>query len=37
MATDMDVLVLERFVLRKEEQAGGGEDRHAYLSRFALD
>lgn len=38
MGTDMDVLVIEGFVLRKEDQPGtGATDRKAYLSRFDLD
>ncbi|MCA9284317.1 MAG: carbamoyltransferase [Phycisphaerales bacterium] len=38
MGTNMDVLVLERFVLLKEEQPGGGELRNeAYLAQFKLD
>jgi carbamoyltransferase len=38
MATDMDVLVLEDFVLMKEEQPRGrAADRQAYLDQFALD
>jgi carbamoyltransferase len=36
--TNMDVLVLERFVLLKKEQPNAGEiDNSAYLSQFALD
>jgi carbamoyltransferase len=38
MATDMDVLVLEDFVLQKGEQPDAGTvDRQAYLEQFALD
>ena len=38
MGTEMDVLVIEDYVLLKEEQPEGGEfDRKAYLSQFALD
>lgn len=38
MATDMDALVLEEFVLLKEEQPTTGEDeRKAHLARFQLD
>lgn len=38
MATDMDALVLEDFVLLKREQAGGGASRRdEYLARFGLD
>jgi carbamoyltransferase len=39
MATDMDVLVMERCVLRKTEQpdAISHADRQAYLARFELD
>jgi len=38
MGTGMDVLVMEGFVLRKEDQpASGRVDREAYLSRFELD
>jgi carbamoyltransferase len=38
MGTNMDVLVLERFVLLKEEQPGGGAERdESYLSQFKLD
>ncbi len=38
MATDMDVLVIENYVLRKEEQPEtGAGDRETYLSQFALD
>jgi hypothetical protein len=38
MATNMDVLVLERFVLLKEEQAQRTEHRiDEYLAQYALD
>jgi len=38
MATDMDALVMERFVLLKEEQTGrAGVEREEYLAQFALD
>ncbi|MDY7095118.1 MAG: carbamoyltransferase C-terminal domain-containing protein, partial [Acidobacteriota bacterium] len=38
MATDMDVLVLGGYVLRKEEQpAAAAVDRRQHLSQFALD
>jgi carbamoyltransferase len=38
MNTNMDVLVLENFVLLKKEQPNAGEiDNSAYLSQFALD
>lgn len=38
MGTNMDVLVLERNVLLREEQPGGGELRNEeYLAQFALD
>jgi carbamoyltransferase len=38
MGTNMDALVLERFVLLKTEQPGGGELRNEeYLKQFALD
>jgi carbamoyltransferase len=38
MATDMDVLVLENFVLLKSEQpAGLADDAEAYKARFTLD
>ena len=38
MGTNMDVLVLERFVLLREEQQGGHEVRNEdYLAQFALD
>jgi len=37
MATNMDALVLERFVLRKEDQADFEIDREAHLSQFELD
>ena len=38
LATNMDVLVLENFVLLKKEQVGAKEiDVSAYLSQFALD
>jgi carbamoyltransferase len=42
MATDIDVLVLERCVLRKEEQPGADRaraerERAGYLSQFQLD
>ena len=38
MATDMDVLVLEDFLLVKEEQPSrGGVNREQYLSQFGLD
>ena len=38
MATNMDALVLERFVLRKADQTrDGAAEREEYLSRFALD
>lgn len=38
MGTNMDALVLERFLLLKEEQPGGGEVRdEAYLAQFQLD
>ena len=38
MGTDMDVLVLENFLLKKEEQPQtGAPDRDAYLAQFELD
>lgn len=38
MGTNMDCLVLEKFVLLREEQPGGGELRNEdYLAQFALD
>ena len=38
MATNMDVLVLENFILLKQEQPDVQEiDVEAYLSEFALD
>jgi len=38
MATNMDVLVLERFVLLKDEQPGAkSHDVEAYLAQFELD
>jgi carbamoyltransferase len=38
MATGMDALVIEDFVLLKEEQRGGEEDsRRQYLEQFPLD
>ena len=38
MATNMDVLVLERFVLRKAVQTNGAAvDADAYLGEFTLD
>jgi carbamoyltransferase len=38
MATDMDFLVLENFVLLKTEQpAGLADDAEAYKARFTLD
>lgn len=38
MNTDMDVLVLENFLLLKEEQTrASGSEREHYLSQFALD
>jgi carbamoyltransferase len=38
MGTDMDVLVLENFLLLKEEQPEkGAPDRDAYLAQFELD
>lgn len=38
MGTNMDVLVLERFVLLKEEQPGGDKERDEdYLAQFKLD
>jgi hypothetical protein len=38
MGTNMDVLVLEGFVLRKTEQPNATEiDNEAYLAQFALD
>ncbi len=38
MNTDMDVLVLENFLLLKEEQTrASGSERENYLSQFALD
>jgi carbamoyltransferase len=38
MGTDMDVLVLENFVLLKEDQPrGAAPDRERYLAQFALD
>jgi carbamoyltransferase len=38
MATDMDALVLEHYVMLKERQAARGDvDRAAYLAEFALD
>jgi len=38
MGTNMDVLVIDGFVLRKAEQPGAQAiDRDAYLKQFALD
>ncbi len=37
MGTDMDVLVLENFVLLKTDQPKSEIDRESYLSRFELD
>jgi carbamoyltransferase len=38
MATDMDALVLEHFILLKREQpASNATDRHAHLEQFQLD
>ena len=38
MATNMDVLVIESFVMLKENQPGAGDfDREAHLKQFALD
>jgi len=37
MATNMDALVLERFVLRKEDQPDVEIDREAHLAKFELD
>jgi len=37
MSTHMDVLVLEKFVLLKEEQPQSEVDREQYLSQFKLD
>jgi len=37
MATNMDALVIESFVLLKQDQPEAGLDREAYLSEFALD
>ena len=37
MATNMDVLVLERFVLLKREQRPGDADHAGYLKQFELD
>ncbi len=38
MATNMDVLVIENFVLKKEDQpAASQEQREAHLAQFALD
>ena len=37
MGTDMDVLVLENFVLLKTDQPTSEIDRESYLSRFELD
>jgi carbamoyltransferase len=38
MGTEMDVLVLENFLLKKEEQPQtGAPDRDAYLAQFELD
>ena len=38
MATHMDVLVIEDFLLLKEEQTQTeGADREAYLAQFELD
>ena len=38
MATEMDVLVMDRFVLRKSAQTASGEiDREKHLTQFALD
>jgi hypothetical protein len=38
MATNMDVLVLENFVLHKEQQPNATEHRiDEYLARYALD
>ena len=37
MATNMDVLVLERFVLLKQEQPDAAPGTEAYLAQFSLD
>jgi carbamoyltransferase len=38
MATDIDVLVIDDYVLLKEEQpAGSSPDRTAHLGKFSLD
>jgi carbamoyltransferase len=37
MSTHMDVLVLEKYVLLKEEQPQSEVDREKYLSQFKLD
>jgi carbamoyltransferase len=37
MATDMDALVIENFVMLKERQPAGTVDRSRYLAEFALD
>ncbi len=37
MGTDMDVLVMEDYVLRKVDQPDTGVDRKQYLAEFALD
>jgi carbamoyltransferase len=37
MATDMDALVIENFVMLKEHQPAGTVDRSRYLAEFALD
>ncbi len=39
LATDMDALVLEDFVLRKDKmgQAASGSEREKYLAQFQLD
>ena len=37
LATNMDVLVLENFVLLKKDQTNAGDDREKYLAQFDLD
>jgi carbamoyltransferase len=38
MGTNMDILVIERFVLKKADQPNAEViDREAYLKQFALD
>ena len=37
MGTNMDALVIENFVLRKEDQPDADVDREAYLAKFDLD